>query len=308
MNTTLQKKAVESHQWWNTAQSILQLGTLTGLLSLMGWLLAGILGIAFVTGTVLLTLCFLSKLLSPAILMRWHQGCLLGAEELPWLHQIQKNLANRAGFVRSPALYYVPSPSLNAFAVGNRQEGGIAVTDGLLRTLSYREIRAVLAHELTHLQHNDVSVMLLSSIVGRLIHWLAWSGIALILFSLPLSWLYGQSVPWSWLFLLMVAPWLSLLLQAGLSRTREFQADLGAARLTDDPQALIQALAKINPDSSALAHSSDFTLLRSHPVTSERIARLASISQTVLEPRDFLQWEFNRPNHLSWTNRRYEWQ
>ena len=103
--------------------------------------------------------------------------------------------------------------------------------------------------------------MLLSSIVGRLIHWLAWSGIALILFSLPLSWLYGQSVPWPWLFLLMVAPWLSLLLQAGLSRTREFQADLGAARLTDEPQALIQALAKINPDSSALAHSSDFTLL-----------------------------------------------
>ena len=150
--------------------------------------------------------------------------------------------------------------------------------------------------------------MLLSSIVGRLIHWLAWSGIALILFSLPLSWLYGQSVPWSWLFLLMVAPWLSLLLQAGLSRTREFQADLGAARLTDDPQALIQALAKINPVSSALVHSSDFTLLRSHPVTSERIARLASISQTVLELRDLLQWEFNRPNHLSWTNRRYGWQ
>ena len=53
MKTILRKKAVESHQWWNTAQSILQLGTLTGLLSLLGWLLAGKLGIAFATGIVL---------------------------------------------------------------------------------------------------------------------------------------------------------------------------------------------------------------------------------------------------------------
>ena len=302
MKTILRKKAVESHQWWNTAQSILQLGTLTGLLSLLGWLLAGTLGIAFATGTVLFTLWFLPRL-SPAILMRWHQGRMLRTEELPWLYQIQKDLANRAGFVRSPALYYVPSSALNAFAVGNRQEGGIAVTDGLLRTLSYREVRAVLAHEMTHLQHNDVSVILISSIVGRLIQWLAWSGIALILFSLPLSWLYEKPVPWPWLLLVIVAPWLSLLLQAGLSRTREFQADLGAARLTDDPQALIQALAKIDSGSSAPVHPSETTLLQSHPATSERIARLASISQTVLEPRDFLRWNFNRPGHWSWTNR-----
>ena len=197
MKTILRKKAVASHQWWNTAQSILQLGTFTGLLSLLGWLLAGTLGIAFATGTVLFTLWFLPRL-SPAILMRWHQGRLLRTEKLPWLHQIQKDLANRAGFVRSPALYYVPSSALNAFAVGNRQEGGIAVTDGLLRTLSYREVRAVLAHEMTHLQHNDVSVMLLSSIVGRLIQWLAWSGIALILFSLPLSCLDEKPVPVSY--------------------------------------------------------------------------------------------------------------
>ena len=307
MKTILRKKAVDSHQWRNTAQSILKPGTLTGLLNLLGRLLAGTFGIAFTSGTVLFTLWFLPRL-SPAILMRWHQGHLLRTEELPWLHQIQKDLANRAGFVRSPALYYVPSSALNAFAVGNRQEGGIAVTDGLLRTLSYREVRAVLAHEMTHLQHNDVSVMLLSSIVGRLIQWLAWSGIALILFSLPLSWLYEKPVPWLWLLLMIVAPWLSLLLQAGLSRTREFQADLGAARLTDDPQALIQALAKIESGSSASVHPSETTLLQSHPATSERIACLASISQTVLEPRDFLRWGFNRTSHLTWKNRLYRWQ
>jgi heat shock protein HtpX len=283
------------------------LGTLTGLLNLLGWLLVGTLGIAFATGTVLFILWFLPRL-SPASLMRWHQGRLLRTEELPWLHQIQKDLASRAGFVRSPALYYVPSSAPNAFAVGNRQEGGIAVTDGLLRTLSYREVRAVLAHEMTHLQHNDVSVMLLSSIVGRLIQWPAWSGIALILFSLPLSWLYEKPVPWLWLLFMIVAPWLSLLLQAGLSRTREFQADLGAVRLTDDPKALIQALAKIDSGSSAPVHPSETALLQSHPATSERIARLASISQTVLEPRDFQWWNFNRPSYLSWTNRRYRWQ
>ena len=219
-----------------------------------------------------------------------------------------KGLSKSSRLRSIPSALYVPSSALNAFAVGNRQEGGIAVTDGLLQTLNYREVRVVLAHEMTHLQHNDVSVILISSIVGRLIQWLAWSGIALILFSLPLSWLYGQPVAWSWLLLVIVAPWLSLLLQAGLSRTREFQADLGAARLTDDPQALIQALAKIDSGSSAPVHPSETTLLQSHPATSERIACLASISQTVLEPRDFLRWGFNRTSHLTWKNRLYRWQ
>lgn len=69
--------------------------------------------------------------------------------------------------VRSPALYCVLCPRLNAFAVSNRQEGGIAVTDGMLRTLSYREIRAFLAHKIIHLQHNEVCILLLSCIVGK---------------------------------------------------------------------------------------------------------------------------------------------
>ena len=77
------------------------------------------------------------------------------------------DLANRASLVWSPALYCVLCPRLNAFAVSNRQEGGIAVMDGMLRTLSYREIRAFLAHKMTHLQHNDVCILLLSCIVGK---------------------------------------------------------------------------------------------------------------------------------------------
>ncbi|MEC8261218.1 MAG: hypothetical protein VX032_12415, partial [SAR324 cluster bacterium] len=73
------------------------------------------------------------------------------------------------------------------------------------------------------------------------------------------------------------------------------------------PPALMQTLAKIDSGSSASVHPSGTTLLQSHPATSERIARLASISQTVLEPRDFLRWDFNGSSHLSWTNRGYGW-
>ena len=74
---------------------------------------------------------------------------MLGTDELPWLHQIPKDSARRANVVRSSALYNVPSPRLNAFAVGNHRESGIAVADEMLRTLSCREIRAFLVHKMT---------------------------------------------------------------------------------------------------------------------------------------------------------------
>ena len=144
--TILREKAAKTHQLWNATQSILQLGTSTGL-SLLGWLLRT-LRIAFVTGTVLLNLWDLPQL-SPAILMWWNQSRMLRTDELPWLHQIPKDSAKWASVVRSSALYYVPSPRLNAFAVGNHREGGIAVTNEMLRTLSCREIRAFLVHKMT---------------------------------------------------------------------------------------------------------------------------------------------------------------
>ena len=112
-----------------------QLGTLTGLLSLLGCMAGTLIALPL---ALFCSLC--STRLSPAILMRWHQGRLLRRS---WLGYIKYKDQQSSWLRSSPALYYVPSSALNAFAVGNRLEGGIAVTDGLLRTLSYREIRAV---------------------------------------------------------------------------------------------------------------------------------------------------------------------
>lgn len=114
----------------------------------IGLAFTGILRNAFVTDTVLLNLRGLPQLYS-AILMWWNQSRMLGTDGLPWLHQIPKDSAKWASVVRSSALYYVPSSRLNAFAIGNHREGGIAVADEMLRTLNCREIRAFLIHKIT---------------------------------------------------------------------------------------------------------------------------------------------------------------
>ena len=199
----------------------------------IGLAFTGTLRIAFVTGTVLLNLWGLPQL-SPAILMWWNQSRMLRTDELPWLHQIPKDSAKWASVVRSSVLYDVPSPRLNAFAVGNHREGGIAVTNEMLRTLSCREIRAFLVHKMTHFSTMKFlscryQVLLESWFTG----WLGWE----------LPWFYSvyfllAVLTDSSIAMVVAADGGSMTLSTTPSRTlthQEFQADFGgwsACRIT----------------------------------------------------------------------------
>jgi heat shock protein HtpX len=105
----------------------------------------------------------------------------------PQLHRIVRVLAERAGPPVAPGLYYVPSPLTNAFAVGRGEDAGIAVTDGLLRRLTSREVAAVLAHEVSHVRAGDTTVMTVSDSIGRLVHGLSYVGMLLVFLTLPLT-------------------------------------------------------------------------------------------------------------------------
>ncbi len=137
-----------------------------------------------------------------------------------------------------PVPHYVPSAVVNAFATGSKQKASIALTDGLLRSLSPRELAGVFAHEVAHIANEDLRVMGLADSVSRLTCLLALMGQIAILLSLPALLVGAAEVYWPGLLLLAASPQQALLAQLGLSRVREFDADRLAAELTGDPQGL----------------------------------------------------------------------
>jgi heat shock protein HtpX len=208
----------------------------------------------------------------------------LGPAEAPELFRIVQTLAERAGLARIPALYYLPSRIPNAFAVGHGQDTAIAVSDGLLRTLSSREVAGVLAHEVSHIRSGDTTVMSLSDTIGRLVQFLAYFGVLSIFVTLPAT-LAGNGHLLLLSVVLIALPTIVTLLQLGLSRSREYEADLEGATLTGDPDGLASALAGLERSAGRIwervmvrrGRMPDPLLLRTHPATPDRIRRLQSL-------------------------------
>lgn len=283
------------HKLRNRLQSFLLLGGMALLVAVCGWILFGPLGLIGVVIAVTVALVFGSRL-SAQMVLRMYKAERLSPRQMPEVFRIVEHLAERAGLERVPALYYVPSAMMNAFAVGRREEASIGVTDGLLRALDLRELTGVLAHEMSHIRNDDVWLMGMADLAARLTRMMSLIGAALLLFSLPM-WLQGGSlVSFVLILLLVFAPQLTTLLQLALSRAREFDADLDAAGLTNDPAGLSSALAKLERQQRGHweqilmpGHKlPEASLLRSHPPTKDRIARLNSLYDRAPEPRTAL--------------------
>ncbi len=279
------------HKLRNMAQSVLLLGGMALLVAACGWILFGPIGLIGVAAVVIFALTFGSKL-SGQMVLRMYKAERLSPAQLPEVFQIIDHLTKRAGLEKPPALYYVPSAMMNAFAVGRRDEAVIGVTDGLLRALSLRELTGVLAHEMSHIRNNDVWLMGMADLAGRLTRMMSLIGAGLLLLSLPM-WLSGGSlVSFGLILLLVFAPQLTTLLQLALSRAREFDADLDAAGLTGDPAGLGSALAKLERQQRSHWEQilmpgrkmPEASLLRSHPPTKDRIARLSSLYDRGQDP------------------------
>jgi heat shock protein HtpX len=209
--------------------------------------------------------------------------------DMPRIVGVLNELAERADLPHPPQLYWIRSPTLNAFALGRRDDAAIAVTDGLIRTLSLRELAGVLGHEISHIRNGDLWLMGLADTVSRLTRMMSLFGQILLLFNLPLLLADAVTIPWGLILLLVLAPTIGALLQLALSRTREYDADLGGAMLTGDPMALAGALRKLDRYGRGLWESllmpsrrnPSPSLLRTHPPTEERFRRLASLSDRI---------------------------
>jgi heat shock protein HtpX len=203
-----------------------------------------------------------------------------------------EELAQRAQLPYVPALYYVPSRMLNAFAVGTRRNAAIGLTDGLLRGLNLRELTGVLAHEMSHIRNNDMRSMSVADVISRVTNLFSTFGKFLLLVNLPLIFMGSAPISWWAILLLIVAPFISGLLQLALSRTREFDADLDAIQLTHDPVGLMNALQKLEYYATNIWQQvlfpgrgvPDPSIFRTHPHTKDRLARLQELNPQQYQP------------------------
>jgi heat shock protein HtpX len=282
-STPLDEAARRRHKLRNVAQSVILLGGMVLLLTVCLGSLLGAESVPWALAGAALGL-FFSPRVPSQILLRLYRAKRLAREHVPAVFDILEELTARAGLRRAPALYYVPSAMTNAFTVGSRSDSAIALTDGMLRRLTLRELAGVLAHELSHIRAGDLWVMQLADSISRLTSMMSYAGVLLVILALPMV-LLGAPFPLLPALLLVLAPLFASLLQLALSRARELDADLDAAGLTGDPQGLASALRRIERYQGRLWEQlvlpgrriPDPSILRTHPTTEERVSRLLAL-------------------------------
>ena len=206
----------------NTLKTTLLLGVLSGIFLLIGELLGGAQGvmIAFLFAAVTNLVWYW---FSDRIVLAMYSAKEVGPGHP--LHQMVAQLAQRAG-LPMPRVYVIPDPSPNAFATGrNPSHAAVAATEGILQVLDAEELAGVLAHELAHVKHRDI---LTSSVAATLA--------AAIMMAARMSFFFGGrddrngGSPIAGILMLILAPLAAMLVQAAISRSREFAADAGARR------------------------------------------------------------------------------
>jgi heat shock protein HtpX len=268
----------------NTVKTALLLGTMSALLMLIGQALGGasglVLGFMFAAVT-----NFASYWFSDKIVLRMYNAQEVGPGHR--LYDVVDRLAKRAGLAQ-PRTYVIPDASPNAFATGrNPQHAAVAATEGVLRLLTDDELEGVLAHELAHVKHRDI---LISSVAATL-------AAAIMMISRFAMFFGGSrddregSNPFALIATIILAPIAAMLIQAAISRSREFDADAGGALIAGGPNGLVSALRKIDSAAKqipldanpATAHmfiikpfstSSLLGLFSTHPPTADRIQAL----------------------------------
>jgi len=273
----------------NTVKTTLLLGVMTGLFLLVGELIGG--GQGLVVGFMFaLVTNFVSYFWSDKIVLRSYAAQEVGPDHR--LYRIVANLAQRTG-LPMPRVYIIPEASPNAFATGrNPQHAAVAATEGILQILDDDELEGVLAHELAHVKHRDI---LISSIAATM------AGAIMMIARFAMFWGGSRDDrdgrnPIAAIAMMILAPIAAALIQAAISRSREFDADAGGAAISGNPLALASALRKIegaskavpleaNPASAHMFIIKPFSvsgllgLFSTHPPTEARIAALMELSR-----------------------------
>ena len=207
------------------------------------------------------------------------------------LYQLTAELVQRAQ-LPMPKVYVIPDQSPNAFATGrNPQHAAVAATEGIIRILSRDELAGVMAHELAHVKHRDILISSVAATIGAAIMTLSQMARFASYFGSSRSDDGEGSNPLALLVGMFVAPLAAVMIQAAISRSREFGADAGGAAIAGSPMGLASALRKIEGYSQRVPMDANpatahmfiikpfsvrglFSLFSTHPPTEQRIAAL----------------------------------
>jgi heat shock protein HtpX len=202
-----------------------------------------------------------------------------------------ERLARRAN-LPMPKVYIIPDQSPNAFATGrNPQHAAVAATEGIMRVLSESELEGVIAHELAHVKHRDILISSIAATIAAAIMMFARMAMYAGMFGGGRDERDGHSNPIALLAMMILAPVAAMMIQMAISRSREFAADAGAARITGNPYGLADALRKIeaiakrvpldaNPATAHMFIMKPFSgqglmsLFSTHPPTEARVQAL----------------------------------
>ena len=275
----------------NGLKTALLLGVLSGLLLVVGEVIfGGAEGLMF--GFILAAVMNLgSYWFSDKIVLAMYRAKQVDAGHP--LYRMTANLAQRAG-LPMPKVYLIPDQSPNAFATGrNPEHAAVAATEGIMRILDEQELEGVIAHELAHVKHRDILISSVAATLG-----------AAIMMTARFAMFFGGgsrddnrgSNPIALLATMILAPLAAMLIQAFISRTREYAADAGGARIAGNSVGLMSALRKIdsvarrvpldaNPATAHMFIIKPFSgggllnLFSTHPPTEKRVQALMQLNQ-----------------------------
>ena len=278
-----------------TAKTLLLMGVLTGLLGALGYIFLG--GLAGLVFFVLIAAAIngFAYWKSDSLALRMAGARQVTPEEEPRLHRIVEEVTSLTSLPK-PKVYVVDNPSPNAFATGrNPQHAVVAATTGIMGLLDDRELKGVIAHELGHVGNRDILIGSIAAVLAGAISWITTS----------MMWgmMFGRRNNENGLLALLaivLMPIAAAIVQMSISRTREYQADKTGAKTTHDPDALADALAKLQQGAQmrpmqvnpAAAHmyivnplaglrGQNFSnLFSTHPPIEERIKRLREMGRT----------------------------
>lgn len=278
---------------FNLMKTAILMAAITALFMLIGRWLGGQTGMMLAL-VVALGMNFFSYWFSDTMVLKMYNAQQVDESTAPQFVGMVRELATKAG-LPMPKVYLIQEDAPNAFATGrNPEHAAVAATTGILRALSERELRGVMAHELAHVKHRDILISTVSATMAGAISMLANFG---MMFSGRDS--EGRpSNPIAGLLVALLAPLAASLIQMAISRAREFEADRGGAEISGDPQALASALQKIHrlaqgipleaaerhPETAQMMIMNPLSagglrgLFSTHPATEERVERLLAMA------------------------------
>ncbi len=263
----------------NQLKTAILLATLSGLLiAISYWVIGGTTGVIVGIGLAAVTNLF-SWYQSDKIALAVYSAQPVSEVDAPVLYRMVQKLSYRAG-IPMPGVYIVPTQTANAFATGRDPEhAAVAVTEGILTILPEDELEGVIAHELTHIINRDTLTQAVAATVAGAISFLA----QMLSYSL---WFGGGSRddnqgrnPLGVILTVILAPVAATIIQLAISRTREFSADAGAAKLTGNPRALARALQRLEANARQMplnANPAFEPLLIIHPISGQFLGNLFS--------------------------------